>query len=62
MKVIQSNNLDNRKVLVEFYELDNYGGESVKLDAGEYNRDQIPLKGPLLYSIRVVRLRLRLVI
>ena len=44
MKVIHSNNLDNRKVLVEFYELDNYGGESVKLDAGEYNRDQIPLK------------------
>ena len=41
MKIIHSNGLDNQKVLVEFYEQDNYSGNSQKLYAGEYNRDQI---------------------
>ena len=44
MKIIHSNGLDNQKVLVEFYEQDNYSGNSQKLYAGEYNRDQILIK------------------
>lgn len=41
MKVIHANELDNQKVLVEFFAEDNYGGESQKICAGDYNRDQI---------------------
>lgn len=44
MKIIHSNGLENQKVLVEFYEQDNYSGNSQKLYAGEYNRDQILIK------------------
>jgi hypothetical protein len=44
MKIIHSNSLDDQKVLVEFYEQDNYSGNSQKLYAGEYNRDQILIK------------------
>ncbi len=51
MKVIQANNLNKQKVLVEFFDQDNYSGNSQKICAGDYNRDQI-----LMENIRSMKL------